>query len=39
MFEQHIALKPMHVEIRQANAALIPATLERIFTSQKQGHG
>jgi hypothetical protein len=31
-------LKGKHAAIRQANAALIPATLERIFSSQVQGH-
>lgn len=31
MFDQHLALKAKHVAIRQANAALLPATLERIF--------
>lgn len=31
LFDQHIALKAKHAAIRQANAALIPATLERVF--------
>lgn len=31
MFDQHLALKAKHAAIRQANAALLPATLERLF--------
>jgi type I restriction enzyme S subunit len=31
MFDQHFALKAKHAAIRQANAALLPATLERLF--------
>lgn len=31
IFDRHIALKAKHAAIRQANAALIPATLERVF--------
>jgi len=33
MFDQHLALKAKHAAIRQANAALLPATLERIFAT------
>lgn len=32
MFDQHLALKAKHAAIRQANAALLPATLERVFS-------
>lgn len=32
------ALKAKHAAIRQANAALIPATLERIFSTEKPAH-
>ncbi|MES8247495.1 hypothetical protein U6W34_12320, partial [Cutibacterium acnes] len=32
------ALKAKHAIIRQANAALIPATLERIFSSEVTAH-
>jgi hypothetical protein len=32
------ARKAKHTAIRQANAALIPATLERIFSSQAPAH-
>lgn len=31
LFDQHITLKAKHAAIRQANAALLPATLERVF--------
>jgi type I restriction enzyme S subunit len=31
LFDQHIALKAKHAAIREANAALLPATLERVF--------
>jgi len=32
------ALKARHAVIRQANAALIPATLERIFSTEDPAH-
>jgi type I restriction enzyme S subunit len=32
-------LKAKHTAIRQANAALVPATLERVFQSGDSGHG
>jgi type I restriction enzyme S subunit len=32
------ALKAKHAAIRQANAALIPATLERIFSTEAPAH-
>lgn len=38
MFDQHFALKAKHAAIRQANAALIPATLERIFSAEVPAH-
>lgn len=34
MFNCHFALKARHAAIRLANAALLPATLERIFSSE-----
>lgn len=34
MFDQHLALKAKHAAIREANAALLPATLERIFHTE-----
>ncbi len=33
LFDQHIALKARLTAIRQANAALLPATLERVFNA------
>jgi hypothetical protein len=30
-------LKAKHAAIRQANAALLPATLERVFSSEETG--
>jgi type I restriction enzyme S subunit len=38
MFDHHVALKARHAAIRQANAALLPATLERIFSSEVLAH-
>lgn len=38
MFDQLLALKTKHAAIRQANAALIPATLERIFSTEASAH-
>lgn len=38
MFDQHLALKAKHAAIRQANAALIPANLERIFSTEVPAH-
>lgn len=32
-------LKARHVAIREANAALIPATLERLFSTEARAHG
>lgn len=34
-----LALKSKHAAIREANAALLPATLERIFSMEEQIHG
>lgn len=38
VFRRTQALKAKHAAIRQANAALIPATLERIFSSEVTAH-
>lgn len=35
LFDRHFDLKAKHTAIREANAALLPATLERVFT---EGH-
>jgi hypothetical protein len=35
---QVAALKVKHAAIRQANAALIPATLERVFSTEAPAH-
>jgi len=32
-------LKARHAAIREANAALIPATLERLFSTEIPAHG
>ena len=34
-----LALKSKHAAIREANAVLLPATLERIFSMEEQIHG
>jgi type I restriction enzyme S subunit len=38
LFDQYYHLKARHTAIRQANAALLPAILERIFTSGAPTH-
>ncbi|MCD2451882.1 restriction endonuclease subunit S [Methylicorpusculum oleiharenae] len=39
MFDAYQALKNKHTGIREANQALIPATLERLFSSEGHQHG
>jgi type I restriction enzyme, S subunit len=34
LFDRHFDLKTKHTAIREANAALLPATLERVFTGE-----
>ena len=38
ILKQQDRLRAKHAAIRQANAALIPATLERIFSTEAPAH-